>query len=58
MARYDYKCTQCKRKFEAVHGMNAEPLKVCYKCGGDLKRLYSNTHTIMMDVKAKTKRFQ
>lgn len=33
MPTYDYVCAKCGHAFEAFHGINAEPLKKCPKCG-------------------------
>ncbi len=39
MPTYEYKCTNCGYKFELFQTMNAEPVKVCPKCKGEVKRL-------------------
>jgi putative FmdB family regulatory protein len=39
MPTYEYKCTECNNKFEIFQPMNAEPVKHCPKCGGEVKRL-------------------
>lgn len=39
MPTYEYKCKQCGHKFEVFQSMNAEPIKVCPKCKGEVKRL-------------------
>ncbi|NOX17858.1 MAG: zinc ribbon domain-containing protein [Chlorobi bacterium] len=39
MPTYDYKCLDCGDTFEYFQSMKDEPLKVCKKCGGQLKRL-------------------
>jgi putative FmdB family regulatory protein len=36
---YPYRCTQCGHRFEKIQHFNAEPEKVCPKCGGALERL-------------------
>jgi len=35
---YPYRCTQCGHRFEKIQRFNAEPEKVCPKCGGALER--------------------
>ena len=35
MPRYDYRCLECNRTFEATHSMNAAPLKKCLLCGSE-----------------------
>ena len=39
MPTYEYKCTECDYMFELFQTMSAEPLKVCPKCNGKVKRL-------------------
>ena len=39
MPTYDYKCKKCGNVFEVFHSMNSEPIKVCPKCGGEVKKL-------------------
>jgi len=39
MPTYEYECKDCKEKFDISQSMSAEPLKVCPKCKGHLKRL-------------------
>ena len=38
MPTYDYKCSGCRRKFEAFQSISAEPLTECPKCGGEVQR--------------------
>jgi putative FmdB family regulatory protein len=39
MPTYDYKCLDCGYSFEHFQRITEEPLKVCPKCSGNLKRL-------------------
>lgn len=39
MPTYEYKCSNCSHTFEVFQSINAEPLKECPKCKGELKRL-------------------
>ncbi len=39
MPTYDYVCEKCGDRFEHFQKMSSEPLSVCSKCGGHLKRL-------------------
>ena len=39
MPTYDYICEKCGDQFEHFQKMSSEPLTVCSKCGGHLKRL-------------------
>lgn len=39
MPTYDYKCLECDYRFELLQSMTAEPVKLCPKCSGKVKRL-------------------
>jgi putative FmdB family regulatory protein len=39
MPTYEYACTACGHRFEAVHSMTADPLTVCPECGGQLRKV-------------------
>lgn len=39
MPSYDYKCTECEYSFELFQKMSDEPLHICPKCKGKVKRL-------------------
>ena len=39
MPTYEYKCLDCGYLFEEFQRITEEPLKVCPKCKGNLKRL-------------------
>lgn len=39
MPTYDYKCLDCNYTFEEFQKITDNPLKVCPKCQGSLKRL-------------------
>jgi putative FmdB family regulatory protein len=39
MPTYEYKCKKCGNVFEVFHSMNSEPVKLCPKCGGEVKKL-------------------
>ncbi len=42
MPIYEYACTECEHKFEAIQKMNADPLVKCPECEKDsLKKLVS-----------------
>jgi len=42
MPTYEYQCNKCKHKFEAFQKISDQPLKVCPKCKGSVKRLISS----------------
>jgi len=41
MPVYEYKCNSCGQVIEEFQQMSDEPLTVCPKCSGELKRLIS-----------------
>jgi putative FmdB family regulatory protein len=41
MPTYQYACRACGHEFEAVQPMTDEPLRVCPRCGGELRKVYA-----------------
>ena len=39
MPTYEYECQRCGYRFEIFQSMSDEPLKMCPKCNGEIKRL-------------------
>ena len=39
MPTYEYRCTACDHVFEEFQSIKAEPLTVCPKCSGEVKRV-------------------
>ena len=39
MPTYEYECRTCSHSFEQFQSMSEEPLKICPKCGGKVRRL-------------------
>jgi len=39
MPTYEYECRECHCTFEQFQQMSDEPVKVCPKCGGKVRRL-------------------
>lgn len=39
MPRYEYKCKNCGKSFEAVHGIE-ETVDECRFCGGDVRKVF------------------
>lgn len=39
MPRYEYKCKQCNKSFEARHGIH-ENVEKCESCGGPVRRVF------------------
>ena len=54
MPVYEYKavgkgCRYCRRKFEAIQGMDEEPIGNCPRCGAPVRRLFSRPHIRAVD---------
>jgi putative FmdB family regulatory protein len=41
MPTYEYRCLSCDYYFEKFQSVNDEPVKVCPKCGGEVRKLIS-----------------
>ena len=41
MPTYQYACTECGERLEAVQKFTDDPLTVCSACGGKLRKLFS-----------------
>jgi putative FmdB family regulatory protein len=41
MPLYEYECTACSHRFEVIQRFSAEPIPVCPKCQGEVRRLLS-----------------
>lgn len=39
MPTYEYKCKECGHVFEKFHSINAEPVKECPVCNGNVERM-------------------
>ncbi|MEN3303663.1 MAG: hypothetical protein V7633_5721 [Pseudonocardia sp.] len=39
---YQYACTACDHRFEAVQSFSDDALSVCPKCGGKLRKVFSS----------------
>ncbi len=47
MPIYEYKCLECEEEFEVIQKMSDDPLKECASCGGELKKLITNTSFVL-----------
>lgn len=47
MPVYEYKCTKCNKQFEVTQRITDGPLTDCSSCGGELKRLITNTSFVL-----------
>jgi putative regulatory protein, FmdB family len=43
MPVYEYECLKCGKNFEELQSITDKPLKICRFCGGDTRRLISQT---------------
>ncbi|MBF0518607.1 MAG: zinc ribbon domain-containing protein [Nitrospirae bacterium] len=47
MPMYEYECLQCKDIFEVIQKFSDSPMTTCNKCGGELRKLISNTAFVL-----------
>jgi len=47
MPIYEYECLSCREVHEKIQKFADEPLTICPKCGGKLKKLISNTSFVL-----------
>ena len=40
MPTYEYRCSDCGNQFETYRGIDDEPLTVCERCGGRLRKVF------------------
>jgi putative FmdB family regulatory protein len=47
MPVYEYKCMKCNEQFEVMQKITDDPLTECGSCGGELKKLLTNTSFVL-----------
>jgi len=47
MPIYEYRCVDCNEQFEVMQKITDDPLSICEFCGGNLKRLITNTSFVL-----------
>ena len=47
MPIYEYKCTGCGYRFEKLQSFHDEPVRVCPRCGAEVKKLISRSSFIL-----------
>ncbi len=47
MPIYEYRCLECNNEMEVMQKFSDEPLSTCPQCGGQLKKLISNSSFIL-----------
>jgi len=40
MPTYEYRCSECSNQFEISHRIDEEPMTVCERCGGRLRKVF------------------
>lgn len=46
MPTYEYKCSKCGHDFEIFQSMSDEPVKVCEKCGSEVRKVFGSAGII------------
>ena len=46
MPTYEYLCNECENTFEAVQSFSEAGIDKCPKCGGEVRKLYSNVGVV------------
>jgi putative FmdB family regulatory protein len=47
MPIYEYRCESCRRQFEVIQRMTEPSLSMCEQCGGQVRRLISQTSFVL-----------
>ncbi|RMG02122.1 MAG: zinc ribbon domain-containing protein [Nitrospirae bacterium] len=47
MPIYEYRCLKCNNEMEVMQKFSDEPLSTCPECGGQLRKLISNTSFVL-----------
>jgi len=43
---YEYQCEACTHQFEVVQSFSDAPIEACEKCGGQVRKIYSNVGVV------------
>ncbi len=46
MPTYEYMCNECGHRFDVFQSMSDEPIKVCEKCGKEVRKVFNSTGII------------
>jgi putative FmdB family regulatory protein len=47
MPIYEYECTQCGERLDVVQKVTDQPLRICSKCSGTLRKVLSQTAFVL-----------
>ena len=47
MPTYEYECLKCEYRFEEFQKMSDEPVKICPKCKGEVRKLISKGGSVI-----------
>lgn len=47
MPLYEYECNECGKNHEVIQRFSDKPLTTCPECGGEVKKLISNTSFVL-----------
>lgn len=47
MPVYEYKCSACGKRHEIIQRHNDKPVTICPDCGGNMRKLISNTSFVL-----------
>lgn len=47
MPIYEYECVKCNKNHEVMQKFSDAPLTTCSECGGEMKKLISNTSFVL-----------
>jgi putative FmdB family regulatory protein len=43
---YQYECTACGHQFEEIQSFNDQPISICPKCQGEVKKVFGNVGVV------------
>jgi putative FmdB family regulatory protein len=46
MPTYEYECLVCKERFDVFQSINDDPVSTCEKCGGRVRKIFTNAGII------------
>ena len=46
MPTYEYECLECKHRFDVFQSMKDDPISICEKCQGNVRKRFNSTGII------------